>query len=99
MSGLPLVRHRSAVRNPRNPIVEVPIQAVAEMVQFTEVHQVPGTTVTVATLHLLSGYQVHGDSSCADPARFDRAEGERRAIDKALRRLVELETYRRSFVA
>lgn len=49
--------------------------------------------LTIAVLTLPSGFKLTGESGCADPAKFDKALGERYSLEKAVDRLWEMENY------
>jgi len=49
----------------------------------------PGTTVTIVTLHCNSGFVVNGESHCLRPEQFDEQVGIEKAKEKALRKLAE----------
>jgi hypothetical protein len=56
-------------------------------------HVFPGTTMTVAALHLRNGYIVTGESAAASPANFDQAIGRKIARDNARNKIWALEGY------
>lgn len=49
--------------------------------------------LTVAVITLPCGFKVTGESSCVDPANYNKELGEKYALDKATEKLWELEGY------
>lgn len=60
----------------------------------TRYHRVEGTTATVCTVILHSGFVVIGKSACIIPDIFDEAKGREFAYEDALKNLLDLEAYR-----
>ncbi len=56
-------------------------------------HNPPGTTLTLCVLTLQNGFNVVGESACADPANFDRELGRRIARDNAKNKMWPLLGY------
>ena len=56
-------------------------------------HVFPGTTVTVCCLTLANGFNVIGESACADPANFNAELGEKIARVNAREKIWALEGY------
>jgi len=56
-------------------------------------HQFPGTTVTVACVHLKNGYTVVGKSACASLENFDVELGRKIAVNDAKQQLWPLLGY------
>lgn len=50
-------------------------------------------TTTICLLTTVNGFEVIGKSSCADPANYNQAIGEKVAYDDALKQLWPLEGY------
>lgn len=50
-------------------------------------------TMTIAVVKLPCGFKVTGQSSCVDPANFDKVKGENYALEDAKSKLWELEGY------
>lgn len=57
-------------------------------------HVFPGTTLTICALTLENGFQVVGESACADPANFDEEIGRKIARENARNKIWALEGYR-----
>ena len=53
----------------------------------------PDTTTTVCQLHMENGYVVLGTSACVDPAKFNKALGEKYADEDAINKVWPLEGY------
>ena len=66
------------------------IEAVIHSEQY---YRFPDTTLTVCALTLENGYQVVGESACADPNNFDADLGKRIARDNAKQKIWSLEGY------
>jgi hypothetical protein len=73
--------------------IEITREHVEQRVQMTEYFRIPNTTVTIASLHLASGYVVTGESSVVNPSNYDEARGREIARDKAIKKLAELEQF------
>lgn len=50
-------------------------------------------TMTIAVVKLPCGFKVTGQSSCVDPANFDKVKGENYALENVKSKLWELEGY------
>jgi hypothetical protein len=66
---------------------------IAALITKADYHQFPGTTVTVCCLTLKNGYNVVGESACADPGNFDKDYGENLARKDAFNKVWALEGY------
>ena len=53
----------------------------------------PDTTTTVCQLHMENGYVILGTSACVDPAKFNKALGEKYAYEDAINKAWPLEGY------
>lgn len=53
----------------------------------------PDTTTTVCQLFMENGYVVLGTSACVDPAKFNKATGEKFAYEDAINKCWPLEGY------
>lgn len=53
----------------------------------------PDTTTTVCQLHMKNGYVILGTSACVDPAKFNKALGEKYAYEDAINKAWPLEGY------
>ncbi len=53
----------------------------------------PDTTTTVCQLFMENGYVVLGTSACVDPAKFNKALGEKYAYEDAINKVWPLEGY------
>jgi hypothetical protein len=53
----------------------------------TEFHRIAGGTLTICVLTIDNGFQVTGQSACADPANYRQDIGEKIALDNAERAL------------
>jgi hypothetical protein len=53
----------------------------------TEFHRIAGGTLTICVLTIDNGFQVTGQSACADPANYKQDIGEKIASDNAERNL------------
>lgn len=53
----------------------------------------PDTTTTVCQLFMENGYVVLGTSACVDPAKFNKAVGEKYAYEDAVNKVWPLEGY------
>ena len=61
---------------------------------------VPGSMLTICVLTLQNGFNVTGESACADPAMFKKDIGERVSEDNAKRKIWPLMGYElRSLIA
>lgn len=76
-----------------NERIEITRDYVEQRVQMTSYFRIPNTTVTIASLHLPSGYVVNGESSVVNPANYDEARGREIAREKAIKKLTELEQF------
>lgn len=82
-----------------SPAIEESVQSVLEAATV-DLHLVPGTTTTIATVILDGGFVVaHGTSACMNPADFDSKMGMESAIAdamiKATNNLMDMEAYKR----
>lgn len=66
---------------------KVTTENIDEAIRSVAYHVLPGTTLTVCLLELYSGFTVTGESACCNPANFDRALGERYALEAAKEKL------------
>lgn len=53
----------------------------------------PDTTTTVCQLFMENGYVILGTSACVDPAKFNKALGEKYAYEDAINKAWPLEGY------
>ena len=60
---------------------------LAELVEREQYYVFPGTNLTVCCLTLRNGFNITGEASCANSARFDPVEGEDLAYAGAMKRL------------
>lgn len=79
---------QAKAKGPRVTLDHIKSQVIAE-----QYHVFPGTTMTVACLTLQNGYQVVGESACADPENFDEKIGRNIARENALNKIWQLEGY------
>lgn len=63
------------------------------LVKSTEYHTFPDSLLTTCCLILENGFTVTGESSCVSPENFDKDLGEKRALEKAVDKIYELEAY------
>lgn len=66
------------------------IQAKVKKTTYTIL---PDTTTTVCQLHMENGYVILGTSACVDPAKFNKATGEKFAYEDAINKAWPLEGY------
>ena len=66
------------------------IQAKVKKTTYTIL---PDTTTTVCQLHMENGYVILGTSACVDPAKFNKALGEKYAYEDAINKAWPLEGY------
>lgn len=66
---------------------------VDEQIEDVAFHVFPGTTTTVCCITLRNGFTVIGESACASPENFDKAEGESIAFINARDKIWQLEGY------
>lgn len=69
------------------------ISDIFEAIEKTEYVVLAGTTTTVCVLTLVNGHIVTGTSACVDPSRFNQADGEKYAFEKATDEVWKLEGY------
>lgn len=68
-------------------------ERIEEVISAETYHHFEGTTVTICLLTLQNGYNVVGESACADPANFNSELGQRIARDNAKQKIWALEGY------
>jgi hypothetical protein len=73
--------------------MKVTQQQVMDAVKGTTYTILPDGITTICQLTLANGYTVHGESACADPTEFSKAEGEKWAWEAALRKVWPLLGY------
>ena len=73
--------------------MKVTQQQVFDAVKKTTYTILPDGITTICQITLTNGYTVHGESACADPAEFSKAEGEKWAWEAALRKVWPLLGY------
>lgn len=62
-------------------------------IKDTYYHVVEGSCLTICVLTLQNGFQVTGESACADPAMYDAEIGKRIAQDNAIKKIWPLMGY------
>lgn len=68
-------------------------QDVDRAIDNVTYHRLSGRT-TVCVLTLANGFEIIGQSACADPREFDEVKGRRYALENARSKVWELEGYR-----
>lgn len=81
--------HLLSNRPTPNNITPEHIDATIETVRY--VHT--GETTTIAILTLRNGYEVLGQSACADPANYEQALGQQLALEDGKKKIWPLEGY------
>lgn len=71
----------------------VSLNDIHAKVKKTTYTVLPDTTTTVCQLHMENGFVILGTSGCVDPAKFNKALGEKYAYEKAIDKAWELEGY------
>lgn len=66
---------------------------IDSVIESTEYHHFPGTTVTVCMLTLKNGFKVIAHSTAVSPENFDEQIGQAIAFDNARNKVWELEGY------
>lgn len=66
---------------------------IKSKIKSVQYHIVPDSTTTICSLTLENGFVVNGESSCADPAAFNKEIGERFAYAFAVEKVWPLEGY------
>ena len=66
---------------------------IERVIVSEQYHQFEGTTFTVCLLELKNGFQIIGESACADHKNFDAELGRKIAREKAKNKIWELEGY------
>ena len=66
---------------------------IESVIESESYHVFPNSTFTVCLLTLSNGFNVIGESACADPANFDAGLGRRIARENAVRKIWPLEGY------
>ena len=79
---------RKGLINPR-----VTLEKIDKIIISEEYHWFEGSTVTICLLTLENGYNLVGESACADPRNFDAELGRRIAKDDAKQKIWALEGY------
>ena len=72
---------------------KITLEYLHSLVEKETYHRFEGTTVTVCLLTLKNGFNVVGESACADPANFNSKDGEVFAKVNASNKLWSLEGY------
>jgi hypothetical protein len=71
----------------------VSLNDIQSKVKKTTYTVLPDTTTTVCQLHMENGYVIMGTSACVDPAKFNKALGEKYAYEDAINKAWPLEGY------
>lgn len=71
----------------------VSLQDIQAKVKKTVYTILPDTTTTVCQLFMENGYVILGTSACVDPAKFNKATGEKYAYEDAINKAWPLEGY------
>lgn len=71
----------------------VTLNDMQDKVKKTAFTILPDTTTTICQLFMENGYVVMGTSACVDPAKFNKALGEKYAYEDAINKLWPLEGY------
>lgn len=71
----------------------VSLNDIQAKVQKTVYTVLPDTTTTICQLFMENGFVILGTSGCVDPAKFNKALGEKYAYEKAIDKAWELEGY------
>ena len=64
---------------------------LVDVIKDTSYHVFPHTTLTVVCVTLKNGFTITGESACVDPVNFDKAIGEKYALENAIQKLWSLE--------
>lgn len=84
----------AAPQDPDHEANKVTKEQLDDLVAKSNVeYAVFGNKLTVAVITLQSNFKVTGEASCVDPANFDKAFGEKYALENAVEKLWELEGY------
>lgn len=75
------------------PRTAVSLNDIQDKVKKTAYTVLPDTTTTVCQLFMENGFVILGTSGCVDPAKFNKALGEKYAYEKAVDKAWELEGY------
>lgn len=75
------------------PRTAVSLNDIQDKVKKTTYTVLPDTTTTVCQLFMENGFVILGTSGCVDPAKFNKALGEKYAYEKAIDKAWELEGY------
>lgn len=78
-----IIQHRTSVTLP----------GMQAKVQKTVYTVLPDTTTTICQLFMENGYVILGTSACVDPAKFNKALGEKYAYEDAINKAWPLEGY------
>ena len=81
--------HRLRNRPSQHHITPEHIDSVIESVRYIHTE----ATLTLAIVVLQNGYEVIGQSACADPKNFDAALGQQLALEDAKKKVWPLEAY------
>jgi hypothetical protein len=76
-----------------NHRTSVSLNDIQSKIQKTVYTVLPDTTTTVCQLIMKNGYVVLGTSACVDPAKFNKALGEKYAYEDAINKAWPLEGY------
>lgn len=71
----------------------VSLNDIQDKVKKTVYTILPDTTTTVCQLFMENGYVIMGTSACVDPAKFNKAIGEKFAYEDAINKAWPLEGY------
>jgi len=83
MNNPEVATHRTAVS----------LNDIQDKVKKTVYTILPDTTTTVCQLFMENGYVIMGTSACVDPAKFNKAIGEKFAYEDAINKAWPLEGY------
>lgn len=78
---------------PAAPRTAVSLNDILAKVRRATYTVLPDTTTTVCQLHMENGYVILGTSACVDPAKFNKALGEKYAYEDAINKAWPLEGY------
>ena len=76
-----------------NHRTNVSLNDIQAKIQKTVYTVLPDTTTTVCQLVMENGYVILGTSACVDPAKFNKALGEKYAYENAITNAWPLEGY------
>ena len=82
------------MEHPEKPLrTAVSLNDIQDRIKKTTHTVLPDTTTTVCQLHMVNGYVILGTSGCVDPAKFNKALGEKYAYEDAINKAWPLEGY------